>query len=754
MPRPRRLPADPVPRGSLRIVACAAFAAIVLAATAAGAQDGSFIRLARILDGPCVSTARLDDVAVAAMGDQVVFVDISRPEWPVELGRLQLRRPVRWLQAHAPHVYVLSDTGMLDVVDASDPTRPVIVGRMRELGSPNRFVQRGARAYLADFNFGVRLVDVADPAYPAEVGALQLPSFASDVALAGTLALIVGPRLDVVDMKFPDLPEPVAELDTGDFLQLVAADGYLALAAGGADLRVVDLSRPTAPMVVGTWPLGSRPAALAMENDLGYASLEDGSILVLDLSDPAAPGLARQLTVPRTCVDLRPGGSPALAACGSAGLRLLDLAAEPPQTLGHLPAGGLCRDVAVTARRALVARGTSGLAVLDITVADQPLLLGELATPGELVRVMWAEVSGAAGSDDAFGAADQGFLPAEAPGTEPGPELAYLADLAGGLHTVAVADDGTPVLLATWLSSGGESVFAAAAGGGHLYVAMVNSPQVAVLSLADPAAPAEVGRITVSGPVRSVTTDQGVLLVATSHPESAVHVFGLDDPAAPVPVGKHPTGGPPYVLAASDQRALVRVSPEGTDLLSLEDPAAPRLLSTLPLPTAQDAVLAGATAYVAAGAAGISAWDLGDPASPVRISAYLTHGHAYGLALRRNDLLVADYEAGVWIMHAPAAPTAAPPSAPGPTLQAAPNPFNPLVTLSAHLSRGGPVRLEVLDLRGRRMAVLLEESREAGELSATWDGRSDAGEACPSGTYVARLIHPGGRATTKLLLVR
>jgi flagellar hook assembly protein FlgD len=49
------------------------------------------------------------------------------------------------------------------------------------------------------------------------------------------------------------------------------------------------------------------------------------------------------------------------------------------------------------------------------------------------------------------------------------------------------------------------------------------------------------------------------------------------------------------------------------------------------------------------------------------------------------------------------------------------------------------VRLEICDLLGRRVAVLLEEDKTAGQWSATWDGRDERGMISSSGLYIARL---------------
>jgi hypothetical protein len=112
------------------------------------------------------------------------------------------------------------------------------------------------------------------------------------------------------------------------------------------------------------------------------------------------------------------------------------------------------------------------------------------------------------------------------------------------------------------------------------------------------------------------------------------------------------------------------------------------------------------------------------------------------------DLLQAQFDA--WL------PTAAPPP-PAPAarlLPAAPNPFNPRCELRFVLAAAGPARLEVLDLAGRRLALLADGWLEAGEQIAVWDGRDAEGRELASGVYLACLEVAGFRASTKLVLIR
>jgi len=71
-----------------------------------------------------------------------------------------------------------------------------------------------------------------------------------------------------------------------------------------------------------------------------------------------------------------------------------------------------------------------------------------------------------------------------------------------------------------------------------------------------------------------------------------------------------------------------------------------------------------------------------------------------------------------------------------------PNPFNPMTTVSFSLAEKGRVTVAIYDVDGRRVRVLVDEEREAGPHSLTWDGKNDAGQGLASGVYFVR-YHSG-----------
>lgn len=84
-----------------------------------------------------------------------------------------------------------------------------------------------------------------------------------------------------------------------------------------------------------------------------------------------------------------------------------------------------------------------------------------------------------------------------------------------------------------------------------------------------------------------------------------------------------------------------------------------------------------------------------------------------------------------------------------------PNPFNPATTIAFELMAPERIRLEVLDLLGRRVATLVPERRQAaGRVTVRWDGRNDNGDPMPSAVYFYRLTGERFEQTRRMILLR
>ncbi len=83
-----------------------------------------------------------------------------------------------------------------------------------------------------------------------------------------------------------------------------------------------------------------------------------------------------------------------------------------------------------------------------------------------------------------------------------------------------------------------------------------------------------------------------------------------------------------------------------------------------------------------------------------------------------------------------------------------PNPFNPTTSISFDLSHDGQVEIDVYNVLGERVRVLVSDYLVAGSHVVQWDGRSDRGLSVASGVYFAQMKAGNNRSTIKLSLIK
>ncbi|MEL6820131.1 MAG: T9SS type A sorting domain-containing protein [Calditrichota bacterium] len=83
-----------------------------------------------------------------------------------------------------------------------------------------------------------------------------------------------------------------------------------------------------------------------------------------------------------------------------------------------------------------------------------------------------------------------------------------------------------------------------------------------------------------------------------------------------------------------------------------------------------------------------------------------------------------------------------------------PNPFNPSTTIRFGLPAAADARLEIYNMLGQRVRVLVNAPLRGGWHSYVWDSRSDRGTKVASGIYLYRLTTKNKVVTKKLMLLK
>lgn len=83
-----------------------------------------------------------------------------------------------------------------------------------------------------------------------------------------------------------------------------------------------------------------------------------------------------------------------------------------------------------------------------------------------------------------------------------------------------------------------------------------------------------------------------------------------------------------------------------------------------------------------------------------------------------------------------------------------PNPFNPETQIAFNVAVAGHTRLEIFNILGQDVAMLVDEYLPAGPVVRQWDGRDRNGTNVPSGIYFYRLSRGQESVTRQMVLLR
>lgn len=83
-----------------------------------------------------------------------------------------------------------------------------------------------------------------------------------------------------------------------------------------------------------------------------------------------------------------------------------------------------------------------------------------------------------------------------------------------------------------------------------------------------------------------------------------------------------------------------------------------------------------------------------------------------------------------------------------------PNPFNPETQINYSLNKGGSTTLKILNIKGQLIKMLINDFKQKGEYSITWDGTDNNNKPVSSGVYYYRLQVDNRVKTKSLTLVK
>ena len=274
------------------------------------------------------------------------------------------------------------------------------------------FVESRSALFVAAGRCGVIVLDVSNPAAPTLIGRYDTPVWAEavevDTSGSGVIGYIADHNGGLVIVDFtnlfnktkPSAPKRLGGIGSGKAwgtgasidVALLQSEGLrFAFVAASQGLRVVDVSTPKSPRLIGsfnTTPTGSPPGVpqditLSKDGRTAFVANWQAGLLAIDVSDRSKPLLLQQIsTVPGLAYyESEIAGSFVFATEGKAGLRTFAWGTDGLQPIGGADpvpiagGNGWAWDVQVVGGVAYVTYGiledgTGGLAVIELTPQD------------------------------------------------------------------------------------------------------------------------------------------------------------------------------------------------------------------------------------------------------------------------------------------------------------------------------------------------------------------------------------------------
>jgi len=322
--------------------------------------------------------AVVGSIAYLSSGSLLESYDITDPSTPVAIGSLSMS--AFRLDASVQHIYAAGFEDGLQIVDVTDPSSPIVVGAFDTPGYTKSIDATGSLVFADGGNEGVRIFDASNPHSPVEIATTGGPNGAWDLTVSGDfLYAATSSRLEIFDIANPVSPIQLSSIHNGAMGVAIRGDyAYVASSLyGNGSLITIDVGDPTSPITRGTAALPDGARTVAVEGAHAYVTVLNDGLRIVNVTSPTNPVVVGHF--PGT------GVSDAAVADGYAyvgasdGLHIVDVTNPSFPVEAGLYSVNSVSSVDVAGRYAYVGVGDSGLHALDIDDPTQPILVGVLS---------------------------------------------------------------------------------------------------------------------------------------------------------------------------------------------------------------------------------------------------------------------------------------------------------------------------------------------------------------------------------------
>ncbi len=643
----------------------------------------------------------------------------------------------------------------LIIANYRNPTDPKIISKIHLSFYVGRIYRINQTLYVLDHSYhAFAIIDISDPYHPKKIEHRKYPSY--DLAVYGRYAYLAcgDEGMRVLDISDPqNIKSLVFYRTKGTFF--VHREGKYLYRNNEYTLEVLKLDDPGNPVTIGSISTGSNWVKdVVFENNLLYCAMERDGLWIIDVSVPSSPNVISKLKLSDAYLAyahrIAKRGNRVYLSNYVSGVAVVDVS-DPynPINLGGIDWLDFVTEVHINGDILYFADGGEGLFAVDISQPDTLNFLHNYKT--------FAVINDVAITDSIAYLLDwqYGFrvvditnpqFPVEVNHVStPGPQFSmYLMDqylfIAAKESGLCLYDVSNPYdIKELWVAPKYIS-YAIEIVGTYLYLG-TKGMGLRIIDISDLMAPREIGHFSLNDLINTfhhiIVKEPYAYLITWGQP---LTIIDISDKRRPKLLSRYDTGYYLNDVGIKGHYAYCMHDVWGPNVvLDISDPANPvEYWRESKWRFADRIRIVDNFAYVDRGNYGLGIYEIKPDATLEYIAEYETESMSHDFRIKGDTIYLADNYDGMYILkhNRLTGILSDPKSKPEHyrLFQNFPNPFNASTKITYQLAENSKIKLEVFNMRGQLITVLVDAQKQAGMHQAYWNASQVA-----SGVYFFRL---------------
>jgi hypothetical protein len=329
------------------------------------------------------------------------IISIGNPTLPKIVKNYNTGTDVNRIKIANNYALLINGRSELQIVDVSDPCSPVLIVGLKTFFHMTSFFVKDNYVYIVGSR-RLKVLDISNLFAPSFLGEIEINGTPTSIVVKGNYAYVATSDylmeyavagLYIIDVSKPKAPKLVGLYDAGDniyisHLNIKGDYAYLmhySYLSCRTELLVLDISNLKSPKVVNLIDIDAVKgyaglADIQVKDDYAYVALSNQGLKVINISNPYYPDLVGTYDDPQILNRINICGNYAYVTQGKCGLKILDISNPISPTLtgsiDEYEPGGNLKVVFVSGHLAYLADYMGEFKIVDISIPSSPVLVG------------------------------------------------------------------------------------------------------------------------------------------------------------------------------------------------------------------------------------------------------------------------------------------------------------------------------------------------------------------------------------------